>query len=688
MRRPRFVAALTLAASSTLASLALAAWVPGGARVTPLPPQYDAYVLAGAAADGNGGVTLAWLHETYVPMADPPYVFDRIEVQHLDRDGVVLPGWPAGGQVLQQWDPMGGTTVYSASVLGVFPAEAGAALVATHEHALVGDHVDYVQAYRVSADGSMLPLAPPYSGLADALQAAVDADGSGGLVIASIGRGHAPPPGPAPAQPLLVSRVDGAGALLWTAPPIAPAGQVTPADLLGVAGDGAGGAYVSWVDRRDPLDPDLYVQHVLASGVLDPAWPAGGALAAGASTAPMRPWLRAEGAGGVWVVWYEPGDVLGSSYRVHANHLLAGGALAPGMPADGRSLGEVRSIGDRLAVRSDGIDGLYVLRARGGAEGPGVVLHRLASDGQPWLGWPVGGRVLDSRGTDYYTSGALALDDLHGAFSAWQIPLAYPAREVLVNETGPNGQPASGWQPTGQVLASSGIAYGYTTATRSDEGVIVAWSDSRHTSPTEGWGTTVYAQRVLPNGPVATAVALVSAEADADADGVRVRWAVALDRAGALAVERRGASAAWAEVARVTPDGEGRVGYTDLAVEPGARYAYRLAWNGPDGARASEPVWVDVPAGPALALAVAPNPAARASAVRFTMPREGTARLAIHDVAGRAVRTLAEGAFGAGAHTRPWDLRDDAGRAVGAGLYLVRLETERGVVTRKVAVTR
>jgi hypothetical protein len=686
MRRHPLVAALALVATALLASRVAAAWVPGGTRVSPVPPQYDSYSLTGAVADGAGGVTLTWLHGTYVGQDDPPYISDRIEAQHIDRDGNVLAGWPAGGCVLRQWNPMYGP-VFSADLIGVFPDGAGGAHVVTREHALVGDYIDCAQVYHLAYDGTMTTLGGVPFGLLNAWTVAADADGAGGLVFASIARGYALPPEPPPVQPLLVSCFDATGAPLWTAPPIAPAEQVTPADLLDVAGDGAGGAYVSWVDHRDPLDPDLYVQHVLAGGMLDPEWPAGGALATDESTAPMRPWLRAEGTGGVWVTWYESVDVIGSSYRVHATHLLAGGALAPGMPADGRSLGTVTAIGDRLAVRSDGIEGLYVLRAAGGAEGRTVVLHRLASDGQPWPGWPASGLVLDARPADrYYSSGALALDDLLGVFAAYHIPLAYPAREVLVNEIATNGQPMPGWQSSGQVLASSSLAYGYTTATRSDEGAIVAWTDSRHTSPTEGWGSSVYAQRVMPDGPVATTVALVSAEASAD--GVRVRWSVTLDGASALAVERRTESGDWAVIARPLPDGDGRVEFMDAAVEPGARYAYRLTWSERGTAGASTPVWVSVPVTVTLSLRVGPNPLDRAGEVRFTLPRGGAASVTILDVAGRRVRELARGTFAAGEHVQPWDLRDDAGRAVGAGLYMVRVESDFGALTRKVAVAR
>jgi hypothetical protein len=64
---------------------------------------------------------------------------------------------------------------------------------------------------------------------------------------------------------------------------------------------------------------------------------------------------------------------------------------------------------------------------------------------------------------------------------------------------------------------------------------------------------------------------------------------------------------------------------------------------------------------------VAPNPSNRA--VRFSLPAtRGPVRLAIHDAAGRVVRTLA------GTGVVDWDGRDATGRAVAAGVYPWRLE--------------
>jgi hypothetical protein len=93
------------------------------------------------------------------------------------------------------------------------------------------------------------------------------------------------------------------------------------------------------------------------------------------------------------------------------------------------------------------------------------------------------------------------------------------------------------------------------------------------------------------------------------------------------------------------------------------------------------------PRGATLALA-GRNPARGGALLRCTLAREGRVRVAIHDVAGRAVRTLDEDVRPAGTHDVAWDGRDDAGAPVAAGVYLARLEAGAAFAVARVVVLR
>jgi hypothetical protein len=70
-----------------------------------------------------------------------------------------------------------------------------------------------------------------------------------------------------------------------------------------------------------------------------------------------------------------------------------------------------------------------------------------------------------------------------------------------------------------------------------------------------------------------------------------------------------------------------------------------------------------------------PNPFRGETKIRFQAPNAADARLAVYDLSGRLVRDLLGEPFAGGERTVIWDGDDDAGRRVGAGLYVVRLDT-------------
>ncbi|HEV2104717.1 MAG TPA: PQQ-dependent sugar dehydrogenase [Candidatus Eisenbacteria bacterium] len=83
-----------------------------------------------------------------------------------------------------------------------------------------------------------------------------------------------------------------------------------------------------------------------------------------------------------------------------------------------------------------------------------------------------------------------------------------------------------------------------------------------------------------------------------------------------------------------------------------------------------------------------PDPAPGPVALAYTLPRAGPVELAVHDLAGRRVRVLADGTGDAGPHQLSWDGRDDHGRALPAGLYLVSLRAGGERVTRHLVLAR
>jgi len=89
----------------------------------------------------------------------------------------------------------------------------------------------------------------------------------------------------------------------------------------------------------------------------------------------------------------------------------------------------------------------------------------------------------------------------------------------------------------------------------------------------------------------------------------------------------------------------------------------------------------------ALAFDAQPNPFSSETTLRFYLPKSEEVTLTIADARGREILTRKVEA-GAGANTVLWNGRSDAGEWLSSGVYMVRLQTRAGSVSRKVVVQR
>ena len=71
-----------------------------------------------------------------------------------------------------------------------------------------------------------------------------------------------------------------------------------------------------------------------------------------------------------------------------------------------------------------------------------------------------------------------------------------------------------------------------------------------------------------------------------------------------------------------------------------------------------------------------PNPFNPSTSIRFALGNSSRADLTIYDTAGRRVRRLFSNPLAAGEHQMQWDGRDDSGRSLPSGIYLLRLEAD------------
>src|SRR5262245_16066379 len=122
--------------------------------------------------------------------------------------------------------------------------------------------------------------------------------------------------------------------------------------------DGAGGTIVVWQDSRAGAT-DVYAQHILASGQLDPVWPGQGLPVCTAPGDQKSLGLVADGAGGALITWCDSRS--GSKSQLYAHHFLKSGGLDPAWPHDGRVVTPSGDSQSEPVLLSDGRGGAIVV---------------------------------------------------------------------------------------------------------------------------------------------------------------------------------------------------------------------------------------------------------------------------------------------------------------------------------------
>lgn len=83
-----------------------------------------------------------------------------------------------------------------------------------------------------------------------------------------------------------------------------------------------------------------------------------------------------------------------------------------------------------------------------------------------------------------------------------------------------------------------------------------------------------------------------------------------------------------------------------------------------------------------------PNPFNPTTAIRFQVGVAEHVRLSVYDVLGRRVAVLHDGAVAPGSHTVMWDGRDAAGKEVGSGTYVYRVESDTHAESKMMTLVR
>ncbi|HSG27911.1 MAG TPA: FlgD immunoglobulin-like domain containing protein, partial [Candidatus Krumholzibacterium sp.] len=179
--------------------------------------------------------------------------------------------------------------------------------------------------------------------------------------------------------------------------------------------------------------------------------------------------------------------------------------------------------------------------------------------------------------------------------------------------------------------------------------------------------------------------------ASAENGGVRIVWQLLDPDGGAgFTVSRSQEGGPWAPLSGdILNPREGFYVFLDDGVEPGQDYSYRVHLKTGDSSYLLfETETIRTPAVRLALFQNVPNPFNPSTEISYFLPQAESVSLDIFDVAGRRIKTLANGIMREGDHRVEWDGRDNNGSRVASGVYFYRLRAGKDTLTRKMVLLR
>ncbi len=305
-------------------------------------------------------------------------------------------------------------------------------------------------------------------------------DGSGGAFITWWDRRNEGPDG------IYVQRINGSGAVQWTANGIIVCDQNVIAPVI--ASDGIGGAVVAWEDSRNLGVSNIYAQRIDGSGIAH--WTSNGLRISNATGTQNTPLVVSDGSGGAII-----GFVLANAgnMALQAQRVSSSGALKWG--TSGASICAAANNSQSLypATIPDGYGGaVFAWEDYRNTTDNDIYTQRVDSSGN--VRWTSNGVAICSTVRNQ-RSASLASDGKGGALIVWRDERRSIIRSdiyaQLIDSSG-----AVKWTANGvPICVTANTEYLPTVLGDGAGGGIIAWQDNR-----TGTTTDIYAQKVDATG--------------------------------------------------------------------------------------------------------------------------------------------------------------------------------------------
>ena len=253
-----------------------------------------------------------------------------------------------------------------------------------------------------------------------------------------------------------------------------------------IASDGAGGAIVTWEDKRSYNSTrDIYAQRISADGTVQ--WTANGVALCAADGQQWSPTIVSDGAGGAIVTWF---DQRSGNYDIYAQRISADGTVQ--WTANGVALCTTANDQKSPTITSDGAGGAIVTWFDHRSSSFDIYAQRISAGGT--VQWAANGVALCAATGDQGIP-TIVSDGAGGAIVTWQDYRISANADIYAQRISAGGTVQ--WAANGVALCTATGNQDYPTITSDGAGAaIVTWRDKRNGAA----NVDIYAQRISAGG--------------------------------------------------------------------------------------------------------------------------------------------------------------------------------------------
>lgn len=476
---------------------------------------------------------------------------------------------------------------------------------------------------------------------------------------------------------VFAQRISSNGTAMWTANGVTVCSIAEHQQNPAIVSDGSGGAIIAWEDRRNG-EYDIYGQRLNASGVAQ--WTADGVGLVVTSQDQTSPQLVEDGAGGAVIAFLDRRNTI--DFDIFAQRVDASGAAqwGTGVPA-GAWMGDQTDC--RLIHIGSGETIVTWVDERNGASNTDVYAQKLNASGAGQWGFS-GAAICTATGNQ--DNASIVPNGAGGALVSWDDERNGATNsDVYAQSIDFGGTPS--WTADGKAIC--GATGDQRTAVISQDGtngMFVAWGDSRSGS------VKAYSHRVDAAGDIPTPTLIHNYDAQAIGTGIRIDWTLSeIDDGVEFQIFRaEGQGMQFVEIPAVDLVEDGLAfSFVDRNCQPGITYYYRVAFDlGSEGITLFE-------TGPVTRAVTVlelhqnlPNPFNPSTDIAYYVPKQSQVQLQVFDVRGSEVAVLVDESQTEGTYRARWNGRYANGSEAASGVYFYRLRAGNKMLSRRMILLR